>query len=76
MCWWSTPSRSRPPTSTGSYTLMKHILSGIEIDRYQLFLVIVLGGLGVFTAMMLAIAIWLFRRNRRLPRLVHPKRRR
>jgi hypothetical protein len=51
-------------------------MSRIEIDRYQLFLVIVLGGLGVFTALMLAIAIWLFRRNRRLPRLVHPKRRR
>lgn len=48
----------------------------IEIDRYQLFLVIVLGGLGVFTVMMAAIAVWLFRRNRRLPRLVHPKRRR
>jgi|KBSSwiStaDraftv2_1062776.scaffolds.fasta_scaffold5422594_1 hypothetical protein len=49
-------------------------MSRIEIDRYQLFVGIVLGGLGLLTIGMLTIAIWLFRRNRRLPRLVKPKR--
>ena len=51
-------------------------MSRLEIDPYRLFLTIVFGGLGVLTASMLAIAVWLFRRNRRLPRLVKPKRRR
>jgi hypothetical protein len=50
-------------------------MNGYEIDRYQLFLAIVFGGLGAFTISMLAIGVWLFRRNRRLPRLVKPKRR-
>jgi len=47
-----------------------------EIDPYRLFLAIVFGGLGALSVSMLAIAVWLFRRNRRLPRLVKPKRRR
>ena len=51
-------------------------MSRIEVDRYRLFVAIVLGGLGLFTIAMLVIAIWLFRRNRRLPRLVKPRRRR
>jgi len=51
-------------------------MSRVVIDPYRLFFVVVVGGLGVLTIAMLAIAIWLFRRNRRLPRLVHPKRRR
>jgi len=50
-------------------------MSRIEIDRYQLFVTLVLGGLGLFTSSILAIAVWLFRRNQRLPRLVKPKRR-
>lgn len=49
-------------------------MSRIEIDRFQLFLGIVLGGLGLLTIGMLTIAIWLFRRNRRLPHLVKPRR--
>ena len=51
-------------------------MGGFEIDPYRVFLVVVIGGLGAMTLLMLSIAIWLFRRNRRLPRLVKPKRRR
>jgi hypothetical protein len=47
----------------------------MEIDPYRLFLVVVFGSLGIVTLSMLAIAVWLFRRNRRLPRLVKPRRR-
>jgi hypothetical protein len=50
-------------------------MSRIVIDRYQLFVTLVMGGLGLFTSTMLAIGVWLFRRNRRLPRLVKPRRR-
>jgi hypothetical protein len=32
--------------------------------------------MAIVTLSMLAIGVWLFRRNRRLPRLVKPKRRR
>jgi hypothetical protein len=46
----------------------------LQIDRYRLFVVMVLGGLGCFSAAMLGIGVWLFRRNRRLPRLVKPRR--
>jgi hypothetical protein len=42
----------------------------LVVDPYRLFLVVVLGGLGLITVGMLGIAVWLFRRNRRLPRLV------
>ena len=45
------------------------------IDPFRLFFTLVVGGLGLLTASMLAIAIWLFRRNRRLPRLVRSNRR-
>ena len=47
----------------------------LELDPYRLFLVMVFAGMGIVTLSMLAIAVWLFRRNRRLPRLVKPKRR-
>ena len=46
----------------------------MEIDPYQLFIVVVFGSLGIVTISMLAIAVWLFRRNRRLPRLVSSRR--
>jgi hypothetical protein len=46
----------------------------MEIDPYQLFIVVVFGSLGIVTVSMLAVAVWLFRRNRRLPRLVKPRR--
>ena len=46
----------------------------LVVDAYRLFLVVVLGGLGLMTAGMLCVAVWLFRRNRRLPRLVKPRR--
>lgn len=42
----------------------------LAVDAYYLFLAVVLGGLLVLTAGMAAIAVWLFRRNRRLPHLV------
>jgi hypothetical protein len=48
----------------------------LQIDRYGLFLAIVFGGLGCFSAALLGIGVWLFRRNRRLPRLVKPRRQR
>jgi uncharacterized protein (TIGR03382 family) len=48
----------------------------LEIDAYRIFLVVVFGGLGLMTVAMLGIAAWLFRRNRRLPRLVKPRRKR
>ena len=47
-----------------------------EIDAYRLFLGVVVGGMALVTVAMLAIGIWLFRRNRRLPRLVKGRRRR
>jgi hypothetical protein len=47
----------------------------LRIDPYQIFLALMLGGLGLMTMAMLAIAIWLFRRNRRLPHLVKRRRR-
>ena len=47
-----------------------------EIDAYRLFLGIVFGGMALVTLALLAIGIWLFRRNRRLPRLVKGRRRR
>jgi hypothetical protein len=47
----------------------------LQLDAYKLFLGLVFGGLGVITIGMLAVAVWLFRRNRRLPRLVKPRRR-
>jgi hypothetical protein len=46
------------------------------IDPYRAFLVVALGGLGLLSIAMLAIALFLLRRNRRLPRLVKPRRRR
>ena len=45
------------------------------IDPFRVFFTVVVGGLGLVTLTMLAIAIWLYRRNRRLPRLVKPRRR-
>ena len=47
-----------------------------ELDAYRLFLGIVIGGMAAMTIAMLAIAVWLFRRNRRLPRLVKGRRNR
>jgi len=47
----------------------------LRIDPYRLFLGLVFGGLGLMTVAMLAVAVWLFRRNRRLPHLVKPRRR-
>ena len=49
-------------------------MSRLEFDAYRVFLTIVFTGMGLVSASMLAIAVWLFRRNRRLPRLVKPKR--
>jgi hypothetical protein len=46
------------------------------IDAYQLFLGMVIGVMTVVTVAMLAIAVWLYRRNRRLPRLVKGRRNR
>ena len=46
-----------------------------EIDAYRLFLGVVLGAMALVTIAMLAVGIWLFRRNRRLPRLVKGRRR-
>jgi hypothetical protein len=51
-------------------------MSPYRLDAYRLFLVLVFGGLAIFTIAMLAIGAWLFRRNRRLPRLVKPRRKR
>jgi len=45
-----------------------------QLDTYRLFLGVVFGGLALMTLVMLAIAVWLFRRNRRLPRLVKGRR--
>ena len=45
-------------------------MSPYRLDAYRLFLVIVFGGLAMLSIAMLAIGAWLFRRNRRLPRLV------
>ena len=46
----------------------------LQLDAYKLFLGLIFGGMGAITVAMLAVAIWLFRRNRRLPRLVKPRR--
>jgi hypothetical protein len=46
------------------------------IDPYRLFLIAMVGGLGLLSIAMLAVALALLRRNRRLPRLVKPQRRR
>jgi hypothetical protein len=43
-------------------------------SRYYVFLVVMFGGLGFVTIAMAAIGVWLFRRNRRLPRLVKGRR--
>jgi len=51
-------------------------LSGLQPDAYYIFLTLVFGGLGLMTIGMVVIAWWLFRRNRRLPRLVKGRRRR
>lgn len=48
----------------------------VEGDAFRVFFVLMVGGLGVMTLAMLSIALWLLRRNRRLPRLVKPGRRR
>lgn len=48
----------------------------LQLDAYKLFLALIFGGLAVITVAMLAVGVWLFRRNRRLPHLVKPKRRR
>ena len=48
----------------------------LTLDAYRLFLAAVLGGLGLMTVAMGAIACWLFRRNQRLPHLVKPRHRR
>lgn len=48
----------------------------LQPDAYYIFLTLVFGGLGVMTIGMVVIAWWLFRRNRRLPRLVKGRRRR
>jgi hypothetical protein len=53
---------------------MFEIFDRVEVDRYQAFLVLVVSVLALMTAGMLAVAIWLFRRNRRLPRLVKGRR--
>ena len=45
-------------------------------DPYRLFLIAMVGGLGLLSIAMLAVALALLRRNRRLPRLVKPQRRR
>ena len=47
----------------------------LRVDAYSVFLALVLGGLGGITLVMLGVAVWLFRRNRRLPRLVKKPRR-
>jgi hypothetical protein len=47
----------------------------LRVDGYRLFLAFVTGGLGLFTIAVLAVALWLLRRNRRLPHLVRPRRR-
>jgi hypothetical protein len=46
----------------------------LQPDPYYIFLVLVLGGLAVMTIGMAVIAVWLFRRNRRVPRLVKGRR--
>ena len=46
------------------------------IDPYRLFLIAMVGGLGLLSIAMLAVALALLRRNRCLPRLVKPQRRR
>lgn len=48
----------------------------LRLDPYRLFLAVTIGGLSLLTIAMLAVAVWLFRRNRRLPHLVKPRRRR
>ena len=47
----------------------------VRVDAYRLFLVVVLGGLGLLTVVIGGVGLWLFRRNRRLPRLVRRRRR-
>ena len=46
------------------------------IDPYRVVLIAMVGGLGLLSIAMLAVALALLRRNRRLPRLVKPQRRR
>lgn len=46
----------------------------LQPDAYYIFLTVVFGGLGLITIAMVAIAWWLLRRNRRLPRLVKGRR--
>jgi hypothetical protein len=48
----------------------------LRIDPYRLFLAVVIGGLSLVSIAMLVVALWLFRRNRRLPRLVKRRHRR
>lgn len=47
----------------------------LTIDAYRLFLALVLGTLGLMTTAMGVIALWLLRRNQRLPHLVRRGRR-
>jgi hypothetical protein len=42
----------------------------LTIDAYRLFLGMVFGALGLLTVAMAGIAIWLYRRNQRLPHVV------
>ena len=49
--------------------------STVEGDAYRVFVVVVFSAMASLTLGMLAIALWLLRRNRRLPRLVKPRRR-
>jgi hypothetical protein len=46
----------------------------LVIDRYAVFLTLVFSGLALLTIGLLAVGVWLWRRNRRLPRLVKPRR--
>jgi hypothetical protein len=59
----------------GSFCMASLTDGRLVIDAYQVFLGLVIGGLGAVTLAMLGIAVWLFRRNRRLPRLVKGRRR-
>jgi len=57
-------------------SMAARFLSGLQPDAYYIFLTLVFGGLGLMAIGMVVIAWWLFRRNRRLPRLVKGRRRR
>ena len=46
----------------------------LTVDPYRVFVTLVIGGLASVTVGMFGVAVWLFRRNRRLPRLVKPRR--